>query len=82
VASAAGAGVLEVELICTDLAAHRTRVQTREVDIPGLTLPSWRQVLDRDYEPWDRDRLVIDTAIQPPAAAVETILRAVGEVPG
>ena len=51
VASSAEAGVLEVELICTDLAAHRTRVQTREVDIPGLALPSWQQVLDHDYEP-------------------------------
>ena len=81
VASDAGAGVLEVELVCTDLAAHRTRVHTREVDIPGLDLPSWQQVLDRDYEPWDHDHLVIDTATQAPAAAVETILRAVAEVP-
>ena len=81
IAAGNGAGLLEVELICTDLAAHRTRVQTREVDIPGLALPSWREVLERDYEPWDHDHLVIDTATQPPAAAAETILRAVGEVP-
>jgi predicted kinase len=81
IAAGNAAGLLEVELICTDLAAHRTRVQTREVDIPGLVLPSWREVLERDYEPWDHDHLVIDTATQSPAAAVETILRAVGEVP-
>jgi predicted kinase len=81
VASDASAGLLEVELVCTDLAAHRARVQTREVDIPGLTLPTWRQVLDHDYEPWDHDHLVIDTATQSPASAVETILRAVGEGP-
>jgi predicted kinase len=81
IAAGNGARLLEVELICTDLAAHRTRVQTREVDIPGLALPSWRQVLEREYEPWDHDHLVIDTATQPPAAAAETILRALGEVP-
>jgi predicted kinase len=79
IAAVNGARLLEVELICTDLAAHRTRVQTREVDIPGLPLPSWQQVLDREYEPWDRDHLVIDTATQPPAAAVETILGAAAE---
>jgi predicted kinase len=82
IAAGSGARLLEVELICSDLAAHRMRVQTREVDIPGLDLPSWRQVLDRDYEPWDRDHVVLDTAAQPPAAAVETILRAVAEMPG
>jgi predicted kinase len=81
VASDASAGLLEVELVCTDLAAHRARVQTREVDIPGLTLPTWRQVLDHDYEPWDHDHLVIDTATQSPASAVETILRAVRKGP-
>jgi predicted kinase len=81
IAAGHGARLIEVELICTDLAAHRTRVQTREVDIPGLALPSWQQVLDRDYEPWGRDHLVLDTATQPPAAVVETILRVVEELP-
>ena len=80
IAAGHGACLLEVELICTDLAAHRKRVQTSEVDIPGLALPSWQQVLDRDYEPWDRDHLVLDTATQPPAAVVDTILRVVGEL--
>jgi predicted kinase len=81
IAAGHGARPIEVELICTDLAAHRTRVQTREADIPGLALPSWQQVLDRDYEPWGRDHLVLDTATQPPAAVVETILRVVEELP-
>jgi predicted kinase len=82
VARDAEAGVLEVELVCTDLAEHRNRVQTRAVDIPGLTLPTWSQVVDRDYEPWDRDHLVIDTATQPPAAAAETIRRAAAAIAG
>jgi predicted kinase len=78
VAADNGARILEVELICTDEAAHAERVRTREVDIPGLTLPTWRQVLDREYEPWDRDHLVIDTAVQSPATAVSVILGAAG----
>jgi predicted kinase len=71
-----GARLLEVELICTDQAAHRERARTREVDIQDLALPSWQQILDRQYEPWDRDHLVIDTAIQPVAQTVAAILGA------
>ena len=81
VAADHGARLLEVELICTDQAVHRERVRTREVDIQGLALPSWQQIVDREYEPWDRDHLVIDTATSPSAAAVAAILAAVSEVP-
>ena len=81
VAADHGARLLEVELICTDQAAHRERVRTREVDIPGLALPDWQQIVDREYEPWHRDHLVIDTATQPAARAVAAILAA-AEKPG
>ena len=77
VAADNGARLLEVELICTDQAAHARRARSRQVDIPGLTLPSWAQILDRYYESWDRDHLVIDTATQRPAAAVAAILSAI-----
>lgn len=75
------ARVLEVELICSDRVVHAGRVRTRDVDIAGLTLPTWQQILDREYEPWDRGHLVIDTAVQSPAAAVGTILEAAAQVP-
>jgi hypothetical protein len=32
-------------------------------DVPGLVPPTWQDVVDREYEPWDRDRLVVDTAV-------------------
>ncbi len=76
VAADHGAHLLEIELICTDQAAHRERARTRRVDIQGLELPSWQQIVDRDYEPWDRGHLVIDTAIQPVAQTVAAILGA------
>lgn len=81
VAAGNGARVLEVELICSDQAVHAGRVRTRDVDIAGLTLPTWQQVLDREYEPWDRGHLVIDTAAQSPAAAAGAILEAAAQVP-
>jgi len=55
--------IAETELICSNLNDHRRRVESRSSDIPGLVLPTWQQVRDRHYEPWDRDHLVIDTSI-------------------
>ena len=79
VAAGHGARLVEVELVCTDRAAHRERAQTREVDIRGLRLPDWEQITSREYEPWDRGHLVIDTATRTPAEAVATILAAIPE---
>ena len=53
---------LEIEVICSDSCEHRARVETRKADIFGLRLPSWEQVISREYHPWDRERIVIDTA--------------------
>jgi predicted kinase len=76
VAEQAGVGLLEVELVCSDESAHRHRVATREVDIPDLPLPSWEKIQAREYEPWDRDHLVVDTAAVDVNSAVATIQRA------
>lgn len=73
VAEAAGVPVLEVEIVCSDAAEHRSRVETRRPDISGHTLPSWQDVLDRDYRPWDRERLIVDTATSDVAASVGAI---------
>ncbi len=55
-------GFFEIEVVCSDREEHRSRVETRTSDIPGLVLPTWTAVLQRHYEPWDREHLVIDTA--------------------
>jgi predicted kinase len=53
--------IVEVEVTCSDAAEHRRRVERRGSDFPGWTL-TWQEVVDRDYRPWDRNRIVIDTA--------------------
>jgi len=53
---------VEVEVICSDLDKHRHRVETRVSDIDGLVVPTWQEVLYREYRAWTRDRIVIDTA--------------------
>ncbi|SMH62985.1 AAA family ATPase [Azospirillum agricola] len=77
VAVTAGAGVIEVETVCSDLEIHRRRVETRPPDVEGLALPSWEQVAARAYERWDRPCLRLDTAQLPVARSVELILDAV-----
>jgi predicted kinase len=62
-AQRAGCPVVEVEIICSDAVEHRRRVETRTADPPGFTLPAWRDVVERDYRPWDRERTVVDTAM-------------------
>jgi len=72
----AGAQVIEVEIVCTDLEEHRRRIETRENEVPGLILPDWQAVIGRDYHVWDRKHLTIDTAGRSVAACVELVLTA------
>ena len=58
----AAARVIEVEVVCTDVEEHRRRIETRKSEVPGLVLPDWEAVIERDYHPWDRDRVIVDTA--------------------
>ena len=58
----AGAATVEIEIVCSDREEHRRRVESRAADIPGHALPTWQDVVDRDYRPWTRPRLGHDTA--------------------
>lgn len=73
-AVAADARFLEIEVICSNATEHRHRVETRQADIVGHRLPSWQDMVLRDYEPWQAD-LVIDTAWESVAGAVDQIVR-------
>jgi predicted kinase len=84
VATDAGARFVDVEIVCSDTDEHRRRVESRAADIAGHVLPTWQDVLDRDYRPWDRERLVIDTAVLSVDEAIgqlEAILRTVEDAP-
>ena len=61
VATATGTRLVEIELVCGDSIEHRQRVESRTVDIDRLRLPTWQDVLDREYEPWTT-AYAIDTA--------------------
>lgn len=76
VARETGAAHLEVEVVCSDVREHRRRVENRRSDMPGRRLPTWREVQERVYEPWDGERLFLDTAMNPVAFLVERIVAA------
>jgi predicted kinase len=78
-AAAASSRILEVEIVCSDAAEHRRRVENRTADIPGLVPPTWAEVVARDYEPWPEPHFVIDTTRLQPAEAVATIIAAIAE---
>jgi predicted kinase len=73
VARRAAVCAIEVEIQCTDLEEHRRRVETRATDVPGLRLPTWEEVISRQYTPWNREHLVLDTATSTLARNVEAI---------
>jgi predicted kinase len=77
VAERAGVSILEVELVCSDLHEHRRRVETRTADIAGHSLPTWQEVVERDYRRWDGQPLVIDTARLTVEQAVHAVVAAV-----
>ncbi|MGY6122031.1 AAA family ATPase (plasmid) [Paraburkholderia strydomiana] len=81
VAFDAGVQIFEIELVCSDAAVHRHRVEVRKADIPGFQLPAWLTVLERQYEPWESAHLVIDTAGVSVQQAVEAIVQRLSPVP-
>lgn len=83
VASGVGpAGLLEVEIICSDQNEHRRRIESRTADIDGLSLPSWSSVMAREYTPRSAPRLVIDTADHSVEEAISAIERRLDALEG
>lgn len=70
IAQDCGFPLFNVEVVCSDKHEHRRRVETRTLDISGLTPPTWQSVLDHEYEGWDEARLRIDTAFTSAEQAV------------
>lgn len=69
----AGSRIVEIETICSDLDEHRRRIEQRPNEVQGLKLPTWKEVIGRDYHAWDRDHVTIDTAGRSVAECVAVI---------
>lgn len=78
VAETTGAYLAEVELVCSDPVEHERRATERTVDIPGLVMPTWADIREREYEPWDRARVVLDTAGTSAEDTIASLCEAIG----
>lgn len=74
IALKANAQYIDIEVVCSDQKEHQQRVENRNSEIPELQLPSWQQVICREYHPWDSDRITIDTASKSIAESLEELL--------
>lgn len=52
-----------IEIICSDEELHKKRIESRVRNIDGMPEVNWDRVLERkrEYEPWDEDRLILDS---------------------
>lgn len=78
VAERANTKPIEIEVICSDEAQHRWRVETRQAEVAGLKLPTWDDVINREYERWEREHIVIDTAERTTGETVAALWQALG----
>jgi predicted kinase len=73
----AGHHFFDVEVVCSDLAEHRRRVESRVSDVPGLVGPDWDAVIGRDYKEFvpavDGRYLRVDTAPSDLGFTLETL---------
>jgi macrodomain Ter protein organizer (MatP/YcbG family) len=53
-------GRVDLEVICSDRQQHRQRLETRPGDISELRLPTSKKSLPGEYDPWNREHIVID----------------------
>jgi predicted kinase len=75
---------VEVEIVCTDLDEHRRRVGARMPDLQGHTLPTWPEIVEREYEQWDREPIRIDTAetaVEQAVAMISSHMERIGATP-
>jgi predicted kinase len=65
---------IDIETLCSDPTEHQRRIEDRTSDIPNLHLPSWQDVLDREYHAWSTPRITINTAGITPEEACAQLL--------
>ena len=74
VAHEAEAKYVNIEVVCSDTQAHRERIETRATTVPGLRLPTWQEVEDREYHEWTVERIVLDTSFRSESECIDELL--------
>ena len=77
IATSNGAEFVNIEVQCSDTEQHRSRIESRTTTIDGLKLPDWQSVVEREYDDWSVDRVVVDTANQSIGDSFATLVKQV-----
>ncbi|MBP8006216.1 MAG: AAA family ATPase [Acinetobacter sp.] len=70
IAQKANVQIIDIEIICSDKAEHKKRIESRLSDIENFKLPDWASVQMHDYQLRTDKRLIIDTAKCTPQNAI------------
>jgi len=72
------ADFINIEVVCSDRREHQRRVEARSSSVPGLRLPTWREVVEREYHSWSQQRIIIDTAVRSTEECLAALLVELG----
>ncbi|MBS1705376.1 MAG: AAA family ATPase [Armatimonadetes bacterium] len=75
VAESCNAHWQDIEVVCSDLDEHRRRIEERTSDFAGFVLPTWQDVVNREYHAWDHEPVRVDTAHETVDASVEALIK-------
>ncbi|GHF50404.1 putative kinase [Deinococcus metalli] len=84
VAAEAGTPLVNIEVVCSNPAEHRRRVEVRHDDPANRagewTPPTWAsvQAFAQEFEPWQGERVVVDTAGRTAEEAFTALRAALG----
>lgn len=77
VATDVGADFINIEVLCSDKNEHTSRVESRGPSISGAKLPTWGDVLNRNYHAWTEGRVALDTAGKTPDESFDELMAAI-----
>ena len=69
--------IINIEVIFSDIAEHKKRIESRQSDASEAKQPPWKQVQDREYEPIESVDLRVDTSLKSPEACLQDIINTV-----
>jgi hypothetical protein len=62
IAKNVGANFVNIEVVCSNKEEHKKRLEGRSTTVSGLKDPTWQEVQERDYHPWNQDRVLLETS--------------------
>lgn len=78
-AKSIGVQFMHIEIVCSNKEEHQLRLNTRNTTLVGLTDPTWQEIQDREYHPWDQERVLIETSGKTPESVFAEILSALNK---